>query len=493
MDFTDGSSSLLGGNVVQMVTNTWDMMFETLGLQAAATGLGISLLIMMFAWTALRAAQSGRGEQLRSLFISSIIAGGIITASPTITSWVQNSWLATYAWAMEAADTVTGEASATLTHNIDEIMEDEAWWEGMMTIVTLAAPPPPGDLAEAEVEAGSRTAAAIIGGAAFRWVTRLARFILIPIVAFFIALIYISGLVVSFGALLLPIASAFLVASFGQGLVLNIFKRTIAAHASLFVIPLIFSVVLNLALINPLASAVRTLRDTVHGVAAAWAEVADTGGFWETVSSIWTGDIAIAILETLTVAFDGIFEIVAGGLMLLIGGLVASVIIAQQADNLISKFLDGITNSGRGTLQGQFSPPGERKTKDSSSGGGDGGSGGGGSTRGGAPTSDSIGTAASSGQAASASQVKPDMPSHSPSTPAPVTFGRGSSQSGGGGTSANYPDATGSFADMQPAPGAFSSTAATVAPSYATSLAPDTSFFSPGDIYAAYGGGSASA
>ncbi len=404
-------------------------MTQRLGLVPIADGIGSALLVLFFIVGGLNVAKSASGGELQALFGRLLIAGCIMMLLSPIREFSHDSWLSVYKWSSQVwseelnDDLVT--AVGGMSHTLGSLF-------GITTILSIAGPIV--DTASvggnvAQKLAGQGTG--VMGNVAGQIGQQMWAIVLLTVTIFstYTALVFLSGLSVLIGIVLLPVAAALFLLP-GGGVWINRWLTMFAT--SLFTImflPVVFGLMINLALVGPAQKLAAHSEASVQQfeTQANYFAFNNPDGFW-----VWGGgtEKMAQDLQALRSLGVGGWELttsaVSGWLISLVGfavGMVVSLFLLLNLERYLVGFLGGmIASVGSGVMRASplnFKGSGVRHGSGGSRGGASVGAGGGG---GGGGVSSSGGGGGGGGASAPAtihrpaSRMDPPAPAPSPSS-----------------------------------------------------------------------------
>ena len=267
----DGPLSNVIGVSIQDLVGLTVLQADAIGLFDGAIALGWTLLTPLFAIRAWRAAASGRGSEVVSLLVRAAVIGMLLTSMTSIRIAAVSIWAGAYDWASAGATrlmNLDGENMAELREHINGMAGGSDVAAGLAAVLAFSSD----DVFDALVANPDQVAGVVVPGAtgvgaglrrfasvaasavgptasaarfAFRWVTRGIRFVLVPIMLFFLIMIYISALTVILAVIVLPVALPLLLTPVGGGLVAGVVTRAAAAFGAVVALPMIFAVAMT--------------------------------------------------------------------------------------------------------------------------------------------------------------------------------------------------------------------------------------------------------
>ncbi len=352
--------AILGISITNLVGMAW-LQATDIGLLSGAITLGWFVLTPLFAIRAWRAAAAGRGGDVSGFLIRFIIVGALLTSMPWIQDQFARNWVQAYAWGSSAALNLINNPSQDLQDGMNALTGGSDFATALTAVLTLAT----GEDRDALRGLGTSTAAVAAGGAlgnnalsrtVFRWFTRAARFVLVPIMLFFVILLFISALTSLIAAILLPVALPFLLTPVGGGLVAGLISRTIASLGAVIALPLIFAVAVNLGVLMPLTTFINNFNDALDafqgtGDGPAWGETFMTNllrpfGVYADVAEFWGGS-PMASVENFLGGVVGLADTFVFGVLSLIVGIIAAIVIVAAISQIFERLLGTIMVAGK--------------------------------------------------------------------------------------------------------------------------------------------------
>lgn len=387
-------------SVKNLVAIAW-LQADSVGLLSGAITLGWMILTPLFAIRAWRAAAAGRGGDVSSLLVRFIIVGALLTSMGYIQNSLQALWSEAYEWSSHAATQLLTNPSAEL----QQAMNDLAGGSDYATVLTAVLAFAGGDSAGrdalaatgtlgATVTAGAAASSGMVGVVSrslLGWFTRAIRFILIPIMLFFLVLLFISALTSLIAAILLPVALPWLLTPVGGGLVAGLLSRTVASYGAVIALPLIFAVAVNLGVLMPLSTFISGFQDAMAAFEGSGTQ-SQGNVIWSSFSQFWSGlfrgDLSdwsqnitsgVASVQAIGDFFAGIMTLIDAllfGLLMLIVGIIAAVAIVVAINQIFERLLGTIMVAGGKpsiNRSGLMTPSPTTRTNTGGGGGGGGG------------------------------------------------------------------------------------------------------------------------
>lgn len=336
------------------------VLVEQLGLLPAVETLAYSLAAVLFAYGMVRAIWFGRGSELSALAGRTLLVVALIVLLPTLRNVVFNTWTSVYTWSSGVWGTSSGGTLSNLLEAAEDAEDVLPSFLAASYAVETAALGQSNIAAEAGLPSGVATGAASTLAQLVRWCAQLIFTVMLPILfGIYSVVVFISGMTVLFGLVLLPLSIVLLMvpggaASSWMGAWV---RMTLGALFVVAFLPVAVSIVVELGVTQPLARTTTSMEQSLDQFNEASASLdAAFDDLQDAVLALAPGGVnPNEKLEqakenfwlTAKGAFSGIVGILLGwvfGILTIVVGFLIGLFLMLRLERYVTGFLGGLTS-----------------------------------------------------------------------------------------------------------------------------------------------------
>lgn len=269
---------LLIPDAVDWLSRTYAFVAQ-LGLKAGLEGVAWALAFLFFMMGIIRATAYGSVSELQAVFGRLFLVLALLTSTAGVRTFMQDTWRNAYGW---SGSVWSGDLDGRLAEASAKASLLVAPFTGITGVLGSGLKHAAATTAKSGFKKAAAAGGASVTAKAAGYLNAV-MFLLAPMLAFYSVLVYASGVVVLLCHLFLPLSAAALMLPGGSSWLSRLVGAYVASVFTVILLPIVFSIAVDLGLVMPLERMADTWQETVDLFTSGWNALTPPRG-WETLN-----------------------------------------------------------------------------------------------------------------------------------------------------------------------------------------------------------------